>query len=118
MKKLHVFLVVLLLGAAQVPAQAQTHEKPVPTHRCAADAVKRALELLVFHSGTDTNVGVDETARLLQPLRNPVDRRQWFDVLEVQGYVYRAEYQMRLIYARVPGTCALVGQEILELSRL
>jgi hypothetical protein len=49
-------------------------------------------------------------------LRNPADRRQQFDVLEVQGYVYRASYQMRLIYARIPGKCVLMGQEILERS--
>ena len=85
-------------------------------HPCEAHAIKQAHALLVFHNGADVNVAVDDTARVLAPLRNPVNPRQLFDVLEVRGYVYRANYQMRLIYARVPGTCALMGQEILERS--
>lgn len=84
------------------------------SHRCAADAIKQARALLVFHHGADVNVGVDDTVRVLPPLRNPVNRRQFFDVLEVRGYVYRANYQMRLIYAQGVGDCALMGQEILE----
>jgi hypothetical protein len=84
------------------------------THRCADDAIKQARALLVFHNGGDVNVGVDETVRVLPPLRNPVNRRQFFDVLEVRGYIYRANYQMRLIYAQGAGSCALMGQEILE----
>ncbi len=99
-------LAALLLLSACGHAQQQ--------HRCAAEAVKQARALLIFHNGADVNVGVDDTAKVLPPLRNPVNPRQLFDVLEVRGYVYRANYQMRLIYARVPGTCALMGQEILE----
>jgi hypothetical protein len=101
------FAVMLLLSACG-HAQQQ--------HRCAADAVKQAKALLIFHNGADVNVGVDETVKVLPPLRNPVNRRQFFDVLEVRGYVYRANYQMRLIYAQIPGACALMGQEILERS--
>jgi hypothetical protein len=85
-----------------------------PTHRCAQDAIKQAKALLIFHAGGEVNVGVDDQVKVLAPLRNPVNRRQFFDVLEVRGYVYRANYQMRLIYAQVPGACALMGQEILE----
>jgi hypothetical protein len=85
-------------------------------HRCAADAIKQAKALLIFHHGAEVNVGVGETVKVLPPLRNPVNRRQFFDVLEVRGYVYRANYQMRLIYAQIPGACALMGQEILERS--
>jgi hypothetical protein len=86
------------------------------THRCAEDAIRQARALLVFHNGADVNVGVDDTVKVLAPLRNPVNRRQFFDVLEVRGYVYRANYQMRLIYARSERDCALMGQEILERS--
>lgn len=117
MTKLPIFL-LLSLSVGHAPMEAQAESTAQTEHRCAADAIKQAMALLVFHSGADTNVGVEQTAKQLPPLRNPVDRRQWFDVLEVQGYVYRAEYQMRLIYARVPGKCALMGQEIIELSRL
>ena len=86
------------------------------THRCAGDAIKQAKALLIFHTGADANVSVEDTVKVLAPLRNPVNRRQYFDVLEVRGYVYRANYQMRLIYAQIPGTCALMGQEIIERS--
>jgi hypothetical protein len=84
------------------------------THRCAADAIKQAKALLIFHHGTEVNAGIDESVKVLPPLRNPVNRRQFFDVLEVRGYIYRANYQMRLIYAQIPGNCVLMGQEILE----
>ncbi|MDM0115404.1 hypothetical protein QTI66_24860 [Variovorax sp. J22R133] len=110
MKNLPLLLVLLLSCTL---AQAQS------THRCAADALKQAKLLLLFHAGAGTNeadVGVDDTVKVLAPLRNPVNQRQLFDVLEVAGYVYRANYRMRLIYARVPGTCALMGQEIIERS--
>src|SRR5262245_29842119 len=86
------------------------------SHRCSADAINRAKALLIFHTSAAENVSVESTISVLAPLRNPVNRRQYFDVLEVHGYVYRANYQMRLIYAQIPGTCALMGQEIVERS--
>jgi hypothetical protein len=86
------------------------------THRCATEALTQAKALLIFHVGSDANVGVDDKVKVLTPLRNPVNRRQFLDVLEVKGFVYRANYQMRLIYAQIPGSCALMGQEILERS--
>ena len=39
-----------------------------------------------------------------------------FDVLEVEGSVYKANYRLRLIFAQIPGSCLLMGQEILERS--
>jgi hypothetical protein len=33
-----------------------------------------------------------------------------FDVLEVLGHIYKADYRMRLIYAQIKGSCALMGQ--------
>ena len=99
-------LITLLLLSSVVHAQ--------QTHHCSADAIKQAKALLIFHTGTDVNVSVDDTFKVLTPLRNPVNRRQYFDVLEVHGHVYRANYQMRLIYAQIPSTCALMGQEIIE----
>jgi len=103
-----------LVGAALILLNTFAHAQQ--THPCAADAVKQAKALLIFHTSADVNVGIDDTVRMLPPLRNPVNRRQFFDVLEVRGYVYRANYQMRLIYAQIPGSCALMGQEILERS--
>ena len=85
-------------------------------HPCSAHAIQQAKALLVFHSGAAANLGVDDSCKLLAPLRNPVNPQQSFDVLEVQGYVYRANYSMRLIYAQIPGACTLIGQEIIERS--
>ncbi len=87
-------------------------------HPCADDAIKQAQALLLFHTGADTRATVEDTVKVMPPLRNPVNLRQRFDVLEVRGYVYKANYQMRLVYAQIPGACALMGQEILERASL
>lgn len=90
-------------------------------HPCAADAVKKAKLLLLFHtSDVDTRdqTSVEDSVKVLAPLRNPGNRQQLFDVLQVEGHVYRANFQIRLIYARLPGECALMGQEIIDRSSL
>jgi hypothetical protein len=100
------------LWLCSVPAVA------APGHRCATAAIQQARALLIFHAGAQAEVAVDDTAKVLAPMRNPANPRQRFDVLEVQGHVYRADYRMRLIYAQVPGACVLMGQEIIERSSL
>jgi hypothetical protein len=87
-------------------------------HRCAADARAQAARLIVFHTETDKNVGVDETVVQLPSIANPAARHQRFDVLELRGYLYKANYRVRLIYAQVPGHCVLMGHEILEHAKL
>lgn len=93
-------------------AQAQT------AHRCAGDAGGQAHKLLSFHAGSDDRIEIDKTVRVLAPIRNPADRGQRFDVLEVWGHIYKGQYRMRFIYARLPGECVLMGQEVLEFARL
>jgi hypothetical protein len=39
-----------------------------------------------------------------------------FDVLEVWGHIYKADYRMRFIYAQIKDSCTLMGEEILEAS--
>jgi hypothetical protein len=51
-------------------------------------------------------------------MRNPANRKQLLDVLQVWGYIYKGQYRMRFIYARLPGECLLMGQEILEYADL
>lgn len=90
-----------------------------PLHRCAAEAPATAERLVRFHysNGEDPEsikAGADEQVRVLKPVRT-LRGRGFLDVLEVTGYVYKAEYRVRLIYARGAG-CALIGQEILEVS--
>lgn len=93
---------------------------PVPVHACAADAVKHGRMLLNLHFAGEPGidepiVSIDDTVKVLPPLK-ALKGKGSFDVLEVWGYIYKAEYRMRFIYARIPGECVLMGQEILEAS--
>jgi len=87
-------------------------------HHCAGAATDQAKKLLVFHFGPDDRIEIDKTVKELAPLRNPANKEQLFDVLEVWGYIYKGQYRMRFIYARLPGQCLLMGQEILEYASL
>lgn len=85
-------------------------------HPCDSDAREKADALLRFHYDSDgTNLEVEDKVTVRPSLKNPAGPGR-FDVLEVVGYVYRATYRMRFIYAQIPGYCALMGQEILELG--
>lgn len=87
-------------------------------HACAADARTQAQALLVFHTGTDRPVLIDDEVRVLPSLANPAAPKQRFDVLEAWGHLYKSKYRIRLLYAQVPGACVLMGQEILEHAKL
>ncbi len=87
-------------------------------HRCTDDARVRAKKLLAFHVDDDSRIKIDDATKSLAPLRNPNNAKQKFDVIEVTGYVYKATYRMRLIYAQLPDECVLLGQEILEMTSL
>jgi hypothetical protein len=87
-------------------------------HPCADEAREQARRLLVFHTETDLAVHFEDEVRVLAPLTNPAAPKQRFDVLETWGYLYKAKYRFRLLYAQVPGSCALMGQEILEHAKL
>ncbi len=51
-------------------------------------------------------------------MRNPRNKSQTFDILEVWGFIYKGEYRMHFIYAQIPGACLLMGQEIIEFASL
>lgn len=85
---------------------------------CADDAIAQARKLLTFHFGEGDLVSIADEAKEMPPLRNPADKDQRLDVLEVWGFIYKAQYRMRFIYFRTTDTCALVGQEILEYATL
>ena len=99
-----------LLCAASVQA--------APVHRCAADAGKQAQRLLTFHVGPDDRIEIGQAVKTLAPMRNPANKKQSFDVLEVWGNVYKGQYRMHFIYAQMKGDCVLMGQEILEHASL
>lgn len=85
---------------------------------CAAPAVEQARKLLSFHADGDDRIAIDDKVRELPSLKNPADPQQRLQVLEVWGYIYKARYRMRMIYAPMAGSCTLVGQEVLEYAKL
>jgi hypothetical protein len=105
-------LVLLVLFLACGAASAED------AHRCSAAASKQALQLLRFHAGNDDRIEIDRSVKVMAPIRNPANKRQALDVLEVWGYIYKAQYRMHFIYAQLPGECVLVGQEVLEYATL
>ena len=86
-------------------------------HACAADAIAKADQLLRFHGEVQSGqpASVDQNVKVLPPVK-ALKGNGHFDVLELWGHIYKADYRMRLIYAQIKGSCALMGQEILEAS--
>ncbi len=108
-----------ILSAALLAAGA-TAAQAAPAHRCAADAVKRATPLLALHfednsTADNSNISIGDDVKVLPPIK-ALKGAGRFHVLEVWGYIYKAEYRMRFLYAQIPGQCVLMGQEILEAS--
>jgi len=87
-------------------------------HRCAPAARAQAHKLLAYHVDGDDRIEIDTSVRTLLSMRNPANRLQRFDVLEVWGRIYKGQYRLRLIYARIPNECVLMGQEVLEYAGL
>ena len=85
-----------------------------PAHQCSSAATEQAKKLLAFHFGPDNRIEIDKSVKELAAIHNPANKEQLLDVLEVWGYIYKGQYRMRFIYARLPGECILMGQEILE----
>jgi len=102
----------LTICSLVLPAQAEPK-----AHACASDALKKAEPLLRLHGEpeADQPVGVERTVKVLAPIK-ALKGKGRFDVLEVWGHIYKADYRMRFIYAQIPGQCVLMGQEILEAS--
>lgn len=106
-----------LLALCALPPSLHARAPVAPAHRCAADARTQARRLLALHRGPDDRMAIDSQVRVLAPLRNPGGGGA-LDVLELRGYVYKATYRMRFLYAPGRGECVLMGQEILELARV
>lgn len=115
---------VLFSAFLLTSAFAKEPQKRTPAskaHPCEADAKAKADKLLRLHHMDDSNAQnipnfyIDDKVSKVAPLKRPGIKKP-FDVLEVYGGIYKAEYRMRFIYAQIPDTCALMGQELLELS--
>lgn len=109
MKSARLFLLFIALAG---PAQAQT------PHACSGDALARARTLVRFHladPGMEAQIADGTAARRIADVATLTGKGK-LDVLEVTTDVYKARYRMRFLYAQLPGTCALLGQEILDAS--
>jgi hypothetical protein len=100
-------------------------------HPCKVDAEKRAGRLLQLHWNDDGGNILTETPnakngegrqswaldelKLLEPVKALVGKGR-FDVLELTGSIYKANYRMRFLYAQIPDSCVLMGQEIIEIA--
>lgn len=105
-------LIILALLSLNQLAYAET------AHRCSSTAAEQAKKLLEFHFGPDQRIEIDKSVKKLASIRNPANRKQLLDVLEVWGYIHKGQYRMRFTYARLPGECVLIGQEIIEYADL
>lgn len=84
--------------------------------QCASEAKERATALLAFHyDQKPENFAIDDTVKQLPPIK-ALKGKGKFDVLEVWGHIYKADYRMRFIYAPIKESCTLMGEEILEAS--
>jgi hypothetical protein len=96
-------------------------KKSYKVHLCEKDAKEYADKLLRLHFDQDSNstniesLSVEDTV-LVRPSILAPSKRGRYDVLEVMGYIYKAEYRMRFIFAKTGKSCSLMGQEILEMS--
>ena len=90
-------------------------------HPAADQAKAQAKKLLAFYLGPDDtlmdNIEIDSKVTVLPHLKNPAGKG-YYDVLEVWGYVYKAQYRMHFLYGRAGKDYFLVGQEILEWTQL
>ena len=103
----------LVVALCSMTAAAAPALQPSP-HHCSGAAIEQAPKLLAFHFGPDSRIEIDKTAKTVAPIRNPANRAQRLDVLEVWGHIYKGQYRMRFIYTRSSKDCVLVGQEVLE----
>ena len=107
--KLKLFTLLLVLVSSDCFSQETS---------CTSAAITQAKKLIAFHADGDERAQADSVAKTLPSITNPANKKQKFTVLEVKGFVYKANYRMRFIYYKEGGSCTLMGQEILELSSL
>lgn len=84
--------------------------------KCSEHAIAQAAKLLAFHFGEDDRIEISSVVDELPSIRNPVNKTQRFQVLQVGGLIYRTEYRMRFLYYHLDNSCLLMGQEILSLA--
>lgn len=87
--------------------------------QCHSDlAIDQAHSLLAFHFGADERIEIDPHIEQHSSIANPANPNEEFQVLELWGSIYRAQYRMRLTYYPLQDGCILMGQEIIEYASL
>lgn len=110
--KASIAIITFLLFAISFPSLA-TEQKSTLT--CKTQALSDAKKLLAFYGDNDDRANIDPDVTPLAKIQNPENKAQYFDVLQVWGYIYKGKYRMRLIYFK---DCTLMGEEILEYANL
>jgi hypothetical protein len=113
------FAVIGLAAALILAAQASAKQ-----HLCAEEARKQAAKLLALHMDDTEMKGSIDDKVTVKPSVKALRGKGKFDVLETTGYVYKAQYRIRMIYAVMSKDlgpepeqrCTLMGQEILEFA--
>lgn len=82
---------------------------------CKQEALNASQKLLAFYRDNDDRIAIDDKVTPLAKIKNPANAKQFFDVLETWGYIYKGRYRMRLIYS---SDCTLMGEQILEYASL
>lgn len=114
---MHPTLAIAMMAMMLFTAAAPGHA--APPHRCAGDALKCAPALLKLHlPDAGHPFGFDKKVEQITSVANPAAPRQSFDVLQVWGFVYKAKYRLRFLYAQLAGSCVLMGQEVMEHAKL
>jgi hypothetical protein len=82
--------------------------------RIGSQGPRRGVTGISFRREAD-RFAIDDTVKELPPIK-ALKGNGKFDVLEVWGHIYKADYRMRFIYAQIKDSCTLMGEEILEAS--
>lgn len=112
--------VVLLLTAGEAEARKMRPKpKPRPTPvvkgvPCADAARATALALLKLHSDGDDRASIEGPVLKKRSVRAPRGKGM-LDVLAVKGFIYKAEYAIRILY--LPGGgCARAGFDLVQVG--
>ena len=108
-------LCAALFFVMPLAVQAKPKEKAKPAaERCVTQAKETALKILKLHSNNDDRASVAETVTAKPGISSP--RKVKLEVVEVPGFVYKAEYRLRVLFLQEPQSCTVMGFELVDLS--
>jgi hypothetical protein len=86
--------------------------------KCSDQALNQAMKILIFHTNTGDEFikEIDSSSIKYKTIKNPLNPKQIFQVIEIRGSMEKMEYRIQLTYFPVGGLCVLVGEEILQIA--